>query len=519
MYLMIGSDVMNSVYEYIKAEASKFPLKPAVIVDDEAMSYSELLKCSEKVADFLMSLHLGEGTRVQICSEVTTKAVAAVLGIIRSGCILVTSHPASGINKMKINAHDSGAEVLITDQNWDLSEVIGSTGIKQILYLGEDKANESNIATYHSVMGRGVPNRIEESPSQDSLAAIFYTSGTTSRPKGVMITHKNMVRAYENIKTYLKYSSNDVILNIGNFGSDLGFYNVFLPIMAGGTSIPFEEPKHAAEIESMVQSYKVTALQLVPPYLYDAFCTEDIDTSAYSTVRFISSTGQPLPKQISGRIAQLLPGVEIYSMYGMAECKRISYLPPDQILVRPDSVGKEIHGVRAFIVDDQGNEIIQPHQVGQLVVVSDMVMKGYWKKPEENERSLRNDFRGFDKALFTGDLFYRDEEGFLFYSSRIDQVFSTATCKINPLLIEREFMYHPAVQDAVIVPKSDERAGLVAKAFVVKKEGFSLTEAQLREFLLQRIEPYMIPREIVIVDSLPRTCIGKPDRRALAGQE
>jgi acyl-CoA synthetase (AMP-forming)/AMP-acid ligase II len=210
-----------------------------------------------------------------------------------------------------------------------------------------------------------------------------------------------------------------------------------------------------------------------------------------------------------------MPKARIYSMYGLTECKRVSYLPPELIDKKPTSVGIPIPNTEAWIEDDDGKVITEPGQAGELIVRGAHVMVGYWNRPEETAKCLRPGRYPYERELRTGDLFRQDEDGHLYFISRKDDLIKTAGERVGPREVENVLYELEAVKEAAVIGVPDEILGNAIKAFLVLHEDMALTEADVIKLCDKRLEKFMVPKHVVFVPELPKTSTGKIDKRRL----
>jgi acyl-CoA synthetase (AMP-forming)/AMP-acid ligase II len=214
------------------------------------------------------------------------------------------------------------------------------------------------------------------------------------------------------------------------------------------------------------------------------------------------------------RLQRLLPHVSLYSMYGLTECKRVSYLPPDQLGRRPDSVGQAMPNTEVYLVDDQGQRLA-PGEVGELVVRGANVMRGYWELPEETARVLRPGPLPGEQVLWTGDLFRQDKEGFLYFVGRKDDILKCRGEKVSPREVENVLCRHPGIAEAVVLGVPDPILGQAILAIVSPRRDLQLTEREVLRHCTQHLEDFMIPQAVHMRATLPRTSNGKIDKRSL----
>jgi acyl-CoA synthetase (AMP-forming)/AMP-acid ligase II len=353
------------------------------------------------------------------------------------------------------------------------------------------------------------------SPNIDlDLATIIYTSGSTGDPKGVMSAHYNVVSAATSIITYLENAEADIILNALPLSFDYGLYQVLMAFMFGGTVVlekSFLYPYRV--LENLVQE-KVSGFPIVPTMAAMILQMEKLRAFDFSNLRYISNTAAVLPVPYIRKLQALFPKTKIYSMYGLTECKRVSYLPPEELENRPDSVGIPIPNTEVCVVDESGNEV-GPNVVGELVVRGSNVMQGYWDSPEETALCFKpGKYRG-DSLLYTGDFFRRDEDGFLYFVGRKDDMIKTRGERVSPKEIENCLCEFDGVSESVVIGVPDDIFGQAIKAFIVFNHKHKITEKQILKYCQQNLEPFMVPKYVEFCDGFKKTASGKIDKKVL----
>jgi len=488
--------------------AAKAADRVAVTLDGTEATYGWLDAAAERHAAALRAAGTRLGDRVVVYAELSLDMVAAVIGILKAGCCVVTTHPSFPRRKLVHQIDESDAAVLVTDSAEDAAGLFADTDLDAVVRVGGPVHHRSRPVG-RARRGAGIEVR-------GDLAALFYTTGSSAAPKAATITHHNMIAAFEAVTGYHGITGDDVILSFVPIGADFGFYNIMMPLAVGGRVVLGKGvPEHPEQLVRLIAAQHVTAVHAFPSLLALLRMAEGLDERAVPSLRYLSSTGQRLPVEHIRALRRALPGVALYSMYGMTECKRICALPPEEVDRRPTSVGKPIPGVRAYLVGDDGELVMEPGAVGELAVAGDLVMQGYWRGPESTARVLRADLFGEDRVLFTGDLFSRDPDGFLYWASRRDDTFKRGMFNVNPHEIEARLREHPDVLDAAVVATPDEREGEVPVACVVARAGSALDAGALLRHCADRLDWHMVPVSIAFHDALPRTESGKTDRRAL----
>jgi len=347
------------------------------------------------------------------------------------------------------------------------------------------------------------------------LATIIYTSGSTGEPKGVMLTHRNMLTAATSISAYLEISSEDVILCILPLSFDYGLYQMIMAFRQGARLVLEQSFTFPAEVLQEVVEEKVTGFPGVPTIFAILAEMKNLDIYDFSGIRFVTNTAAALPiKQIEA-LKRTFPRAKIFSMYGLTECKRCTYLPPEDLDRKPESVGIAIPNTEIWIEDEKGNRL-GPGQVGQLVVRGATVMKGYWGKPEATAKKLRPGPLPGEMTLYTGDYCKLDEEGYLYFVGRMDDIIKSRGEKVPPREVENVLMNIRGVKEAAVIGVPNAVLGQAIKAFVVLESGIRLTVKEIQRECLDRLENFMVPQEIELVPDLPKTPSGKITKSGLS---
>ncbi|NWB99591.1 acyl--CoA ligase [Pseudomonas gingeri] len=506
---------MQLFHQVIADNAHKYPGKPAIVLDGVATPYQELQRRADDIASLLPTLGVASGDRVGLYSAISVELIAAYLGVLQSGAITAATHHTLSRAKLIHQLKHSGARVLITDCTDDLSGLIKEAGLELILLTVPAPVATPRIIQLANAIAT---HREQKTPAAPPLVvdperptSVFYTSGSTFNPKGVLVNHRIMLAASSRVTAYLQNNPDDRILSYSTLASDYGVYNVMMPLFAGATSVIESRPANSAEdVLTVVEREAVTAMHVFPPVFFLLANTSPQWQARIPSLRYISSSGQALHPRHIRRIRQALPQVRIFSNYGLTECKRVSYLPPEEIDQRPTSVGKPLPGVSLYLVDEQGRAIDQPGQVGELLVTSDCLMLEYWNMPEANARAFVYDAFGHSRLYRTGDLFKQDAQGYLYYVARKDDVFARNIWNVNPREIEQCLASHPAVAEVLVVPVADESAGQVPRACIVLEAGHGQTSEQvLLDYCKARLDWHMVPTHCVFLEALPKTDSGK----------
>jgi len=511
-----------NVEEFLEQSARRFPEKTAVVCGSKRIAYGPLDAQCERLAQRLAALGVRRGDRVVVCLENSIEAVAAIFGILKAGAVFVVVNPTTKVEKLAYLLTDAGARALFTHGEklrairscWEMTpelELVIVAGKPQ----GSMAARGKRFVGFEEMCGAAVPPAPTPRRAIDiDLAALIYTSGSTGFPKGVMATHLNIVSAAASITGYLENTPEDVILNVLPLSFDYGLYQVLMAFKVGGTIVLERSFTYTHDLLSALVREKVTGFPIVPTI---SALLLDVDLAKYdlSRLRYISNTAAQWPARHIADLRRRLPHVALYSMYGLTECKRVSYLPPDQIDIRPESVGKGMPNEEVYIVDEKGNRV-GPGVVGELVVRGANVTKGYWRLPEETAACFRPGPVPGELVLYTGDLFKADEEGYLYFVGRTDDIIKSRGEKVSPREIENVLCALDGVVEAAVVGVPDAVLGEAIRACVVAAPGATLTEGKILRHCKLHLENFMVPSYVELCDWLPRTPNGKVDKRKLS---
>jgi len=498
------------------------PNKVALICDGKRLTYSEINQSADQLASALMSLGIQRQDRVIIFMDNSAESVISLFGILKAGAIFIMINATMKAKKLSYILKDSGARALITHANKGriIHEALdGASALEHVLWVGSIPtfpASDSNSFRFHewddvvSAVG-GRPSAVA---IDVDLATIIYTSGSTGEPKGVMSAHYNMVAAAKSITQYIGNVETDIIMDVLPLSFDYGLYQVLMAFLFGGTVVLEKSFLYPYKILEKVVEEKVTGFPLVPTMAALLLQMEDLSKFNFSHLRYMSNTAAALPVAYIRTLQSLFPHVKIFSMYGLTECKRVSYLPPDQLDKRPDSVGIPIPNEEVFVVDENGNEV-PAGQVGELVIRGSNVMQGYWNAPEETAKRYRPGRHRGDVLLYSGDLFKRDEEGYLYFVARKDDMIKTKGERVSPKEIENALCELEGVAEAAVIGVPDEIFGQAIKVFIVRKKGAGLTEKDVLGYCTKNLEPFMIPRYVEFIESFPKSPSGKIDKKQL----
>jgi amino acid adenylation domain-containing protein len=509
------------VERFLTSSAERHPAKTALIAGGRRLSFAELDRLTDRFAAGLEALGVERGDRVVVFMDNAWEAVVAIFGTLKAGAVFSPVNPTTKAEKLAFILGNCRARAIVTQAK--LAETAEAAAADApsvrltVIAGGLDEA-EGRVA-FEALAGGAFGERPLKAPGIEiDLAMLIYTSGSTGFPKGVMMTHQNVVAAATSITTYLANTPDDIVLNVLPISFDYGLYQVIMAMKVGMTLVLEKSFTFPAAIFKKIDDEKVTGLPLVPTMAAIVLAMRDLQPGAHPSLRYITNTAAALPPAHIARLRELFPGTTVYSMYGLTECKRCTWLPPAELDRRPGSVGIAIPGTEAYVVDDEGRRCA-PDEVGELVIRGPHVMKGYWENPEATAKALRPGPYPWETVLHTGDLFRTDAEGFLYFVGRKDDIIKTKGEKVSPKEIENVLYALPGVKEAAVIGVPDPILGAAIKAVVVVEPGVALGEGDILRHAARHLEDFMVPRIVEFVNELPKTDTGKISRRLVAEED
>lgn len=510
------------LHDYLTNSASRLGAKVALVCGNQRVTYGDLDMRSNAIAHHLTEAGIARGDRVVIFADNTVEAVVAFWAVLKANAVVCIVNPLTKSDKLDYLLNDCRPTALITDKH--LHSIFrdparNCPSLRRMIVSGPIERNDLQELPHAVRWDTAVAAARSTPPARRcidiDLAAIIYTSGSTGEPKGVMLTHRNMIAACASISSYLALAEDEVILNVLPLAFDYGLYQMIMAFGAGARLVLERSFAFPAQILGLIKQERVTGFPGVPTIFAALGELKSLRDQDFSSIRYVTNTAAALPLKHILLLQELFSGARIYSMYGLTECKRCTYLPPDDLERKPLSVGIAIPNTEMWIVDEHDRRV-GPGVVGQLVIRGATVMKGYWGKPEATARKLKPGPLPGEQVLYTGDYCRMDAEGYLYFVGRGDEIIKSRGEKIAPKEVENALMNIAGVREAAVIGVPDELLGQAVKAFVVMEKGSMLGEKQLQKECQRRLENFMVPKSIVIVPSLPMTDTGKLKKTALS---
>ena len=491
--------------------ARRLPGKTAIVSGTQRVTYGELRVRMQALARSLRDDGVERGDRVLVMLEPGVEYAVAAHAVLAAGAVFVPVGAQTRADKLAFLAADTRAAALLTQGAlatvWRPAlAASGSIRSCRVVEPAPELENDRRVRAWPPDVAGATA---VESPCIDQdLAALIYTSGTTGRPKGVMLSHANMLSAWASVQAYLGYREDDVIGLALPPTFSYGLYNLLMGLGLGATVVIERAAAFPARLAQTLATEGVTVFPGVPTLFSALLGLEILPRLDLRGLRILTNAAAALPETHVARLRAAFPQARFFSMYGLTECKRASYLPPEQLDERPGSVGRGMPNQEHWLVDADGNRL-PDGSTGELVVRGGHVMRGYWERPEETAQRLRPGPVAGERVLHTGDLFRSDADGWLTFISRQDDIIKTRGEKVAPREVESAIYRLESVTGCAVVGIPDEALGEAVKAYVTLAPGSELSARDIVRHCLATLESHMSPKVVEIVAKLPRTESGK----------
>ena len=504
------------LHETLLASAERVPAREAVVAGAERLTYAELVDRALRLARALQELGVARGDRVAIYMDNSAGCATAVYAAMLAGGVFVVVNPQTKEDKLLYVLDDCEARVLLTEgalTRTALSAAGAAESVEAVVAASAPEGVEGAL-DYDDVVASAEPDPRSVGTIPLDLAALIYTSGSTGFPKGVMMTHQSMVFAAGSISQYLRLGPDERILGVLPLAFDYGLYQLLMAIRMGGTLVLERSFAFPAQIVKRVEDEQITVFPGVPTVYATLLSMRRSMEFELPSVRRVTNTAAALPATFHGEMRRIFPSALIFAMYGLTECKRVSYLEPELLERKPTSVGRAIPGTETMVLREDGTPV-EPGETGILHVRGPHVMAGYWRKPEQTAEMIVDGPLPGERMLCAQDHFTVDDEGFLYFVGRTDDIIKTRGEKVSPVEVENSLFDVDGVKEAAVVGVPDDVLGEAIRAFVVLDDGAVLSEQDVIAACRTRLENFMVPREVVFLDALPTTATGKVRRKSL----
>lgn len=484
-----------TVHEPLDVAAACDPGRCAIITRERTVDYGQLADETARAATWLASTGVGRGDRVAVLLPNCIEVVVVALAASRLGAIFVVLNDQIKPFQLADVLADAAPRVLLTVPDRTLPSLPEDL---RLLTLDE----------YASEVPRASPWEASFPGITTDPVCLAYTSGSTAAPKGVVSTHRHVAFATQTISATLGLGRPDVIGVFLPLAFDYGLYQLFLALGVGATIALGRPSDPVAGLLHQIVEWRVTVLPLVPPLATALLRLASRPGAPRPRLRLITNTGARLAPDVVDDLKAAFPGCQVFVMFGLTECKRVSILLPEEFVRKRDSVGKPLPDTECLIVDDEGH-VLPPGQVGELVVRGPHVMSGYWNAPELSARRFRPFGGGLEHALWTGDRCWLDADGYLYFEGRSDDLYKSRGLRVSGTEVEIAASDVTGVSEVALLPPADGRGAVLVFSG-------SASAADVLSGLRERLEDYKMPESVMTIERMPLTTNGKIDRRALA---
>lgn len=515
--------------ELIYRAADRDPSAQALTFGKSTLCYAELQDAVNRFASGLLSIGLQRGERVAIYLEKRFEMVIASFGAPAAGGVFVPINPLLKADQVAYILRDCNVRILVTspERLALLQETLPSChDLRHVVVLDHAdtiaSANTLNICRWGELLDQ--PTRSGHRLIDTDVLSILYTSGSTGKPKGVVLSHRNMVAGAKSVSSYLENHAGDTLLAALPLSFDAGFSQLTTAFHVGARVVLLNYllPR---DVLKAIEREKVTGLTAVPP-LYIQLTQLAWPESTTEHLRYFANTGGRMPRETLEALRRHLPKTKPYLMYGLTEAFRSTYLPPSEVDKRPDSIGKAIPNAEILVLRDDGFPCA-PNEPGELVHRGALVGQGYWNDPEktaERYKPLPVHAPGREAglvlpeiAVFSGDTVRMDEDGFLYFIGRRDEMMKTSGYRVSPTEVEEILYATKMVGECVAFGVDDERLGQAIQVIATAPPQGHLDITALLMECRSRMPAYMVPQGIEIhTGPLPRNPNGKIDRKTLS---
>jgi acyl-CoA synthetase (AMP-forming)/AMP-acid ligase II len=507
--------------EALLFSAGQYPAKTAIIIKEKEYQYSSLRESSEKLAVHLVLAGIKKGDRVAIYMNNSWQSVISIYGVTLSGAAFLVINPQTRADKLQYILNDSGARILISESilGNELSQALtGSKEIQEVIITGS-KTRISGISgikltDFENIISGNKPDCEMPKVIPNDLAALIYTSGSTGFPKGVMMTHQSMVFTSWSLIEYLRLSEEDRIILLLPLAFDYGLYQLLMAITIGGSLIVEQSFTFQTSVYKQIELFKPTVFPGVPTIYAMMIATNKKTGLSFDCIKKVTNTAAALPAEFIPDLKKIFPEALIFKMYGLTECKRVCYLEPELVDIKSDSVGKAIPGTEVFLLSPDGNPVPAGER-GILHIRGPHVMLGYWHKEELSREMLRQGDLPGERILCSNDWFRMDDEGFLYFLGRTDDIIKTRGEKVSPAEIENVIYKIAGIKEVAVIGIPDEIMGEAIIAFVTTHGQVELGEKDIQKECMTRLELFMVPHRVIFLNEMPKSSNSKIDKKEL----
>lgn len=510
------------LHQLISHQAQQQPHARALGFNKQWLTYAELQQQVQQLATSLLTRGLQTQQRVAIYLPKCIENVVGMFATSAARAIFVPINPVLKAPQVGHILTDCQASILITSyQRWQ--QLAGSLprSVQQVVItdLPEQQHQPGIISWQDLLQQAGSVTRTNG--METDIAAIFYTSGSTGKAKGVVLSQRNMLLGAQSVAQYLESKSSDRLLAVQPLSFDYGFSQLSIAF-SSGASCYLMEYLFPQDIIKTIAEQQITSLALVPP-LWIKLAELTWPDNATQHLRYFTNTGGAMPQATLGKLRNIFPNAKPYLMYGLTEAFRSCYLPPDDVDRKPGSFGKAIPNAEIWVLDQQGRPCAA-NEPGELVHAGPLVSMGYWNNPQKTSDRFKplpfahSEVSQQHMAVWSGDIVTRDEEGFLYFIGRNDDMIKTSGYRLSPLELEEHIYQSGMVSEAIALGLPHPQLGQAIMLLLVPHAGREVCLQSIKHICQQQLANYMQPHAICIEDNFARNPNGKIDRNRLTAK-
>lgn len=482
-----------TIHELIDKSVSFFPENIFISDDEHTLTYAQFQGYGHDLAKLFESYGLKQNNRVLISIENSTITPLIIYSCSLLGIIAVPISKGYKSDQLDFILDDCMPVLIVTDT---------LLKIEKSKYLVLSPEQIWDAISFNQEITFSKPHVIDL-----DYVLLLYTSGSTGNPKAVAISHSNVLSSTESIARYLNIQSTDRIINFNPFNFDYGLYQFLIASARGATLFIKKNFVFKNDVLKFIERLQITVVPFVPSQINSLL---QIESLSFPNVRIVTSTGASLQEHSIKILATVFPKATVFAMYGLTECKRATYLEPQKLFAKSESVGQAMPNTRVTVVDNEYNEV-EPFQIGQLIIEGRNVMSCYWNNQDQSAKIL---FRqSFDKpiSLLTGDYFYKDDDGDLFFKGRKDDIYKSYGLRISTKDIEKEILKIESIVESAVIGRYDQNGNAYFTAFIVSKGQTPSLDNIISTLKKGLASLYMIPKDFYFEESLPKNSNNKVD--------
>jgi acyl-CoA ligase (AMP-forming) (exosortase A-associated) len=501
----------------------------AIVHKKHRWTYVQLAELVNQQANALHGLQLNPRQRAAVYLPKQIETVSSFLAISQAGGVFVPVNPVLKAAQVGYILNDCNVQILITSKSRlnGLAETLaGCPDLHTIIVVEDDVADvqlppTKTVLGWQDFLGKAPATPVAVNTIDTDMVAILYTSGSTGKPKGVVLSHRNLLTGAASVSEYLAITDTDRLLAVLPFSFDYGL-NQLTTCLQNRACCVLLDYLLPRDVIVALETHQITGLAAVPP-LWAQLADLNWPPGINTHLRYMTNSGGKMPKAVLNALRAKVPDSRFFLMYGLTEAFRSTYLPPEHIDTRPDSIGKAIPNAEILVVREDGSPCAA-HEPGELVHRGSLVALGYWNDPAKTAERYKpapgqlHELPLVEMAVWSGDTVTRDEDGYLYFIGRKDDMIKTSGYRVSPTEVEEVVYASGWVKEAAAIGIEHERLGQAVVVVVSALDGVDLEEQAITALCKTQLPNFMVPTKVIVLPVLPKNPNGKIDRKALTQQ-